>query len=925
MVRVHLACCAALPIGTSLRVTGTYLWEPTDWRRGNDPSVDDNTIHVVPTDGLNASEEDDEATLQRRVAMGLRDPRSHWVVASNSIEMVTCPATYPLWRTKRPVVIAVSNNSKAGGILRHRYRYVAVTPGALVTNGSNVREDLVDDAREMLDMIKLSSGNLNTSYSTSGGNLTTTTTTSQDDFDDAVTTTDDFPPTLWENPFTLREGDAMNLLQGVNDIPTDNELANLPYRELIIDVATTIGATYTEDGVLIDNWNDCNDVAFQPYRNLEKHGAQGDDDAVMAVSTSASEDGDNTTMIDAEKAGGRGRRIFIVCYHLPVIVSKDPTTGLWLACWAESLLAKTEGSSFVNAYDPHWVGTVTTNSTIVDDDDRRALHAVLTDMDCTALFFDDDIRDAHYMGFCKQVLWQAFHHLDLLDMRDSLDLDSTKIKLHPDGTLRDVCSAWDQRLVSHWYEAFKTVNSNFAVEVAKMIQPDDIVWIHDYHLSLMPRLLVNEERKMTKTNGGGRLTKKIFFLHVPFPPSMIFKEMECGPDILEGMLNADVVGFHGYTDARHFLSSVKRILGVAHESFEGGILGIKYRKRIVAVTMSSVSIEPPLVSAAMQLQTTIDGEASLRAKHKGRIIIAGLDVAQYLSGVELKLCIYERLLRDSPTWRNKLVLVQRCLIPGARLLDESTSLHNIRSMVNTIQAKYGDAVIDYEEVFGSSLPLDQRLALWRTSDCLLNTEVRGGLNMLPLEFVYAQKGLEIPGTVITSEFTAVSSILNGALRISPYDMKNTLSTIDKALTMTKDERVGRHFRDIEFVSSSSSSQWIKNILRDVQVNDKEDKTKAKLLRSDIRSVAQFLEHEKDEQFSALHPKDVISAYNSSSKRVIVLDFNGTIVIKEDVDTILKRDVFGSNSDAPPKAVCESLAKLCSDQKNTVYVVSAGYV
>jgi len=67
----------------------------------------------------------------------------------------------------------------------------------------------------------------------------------------------------------------------------------------------------------------------------------------------------------------------------------------------------------------------------------------------------------------------------------------------------------------------------------------------------------------------GRLTRKIFFLHVPFPPSMIFKEMECGPEILEGMLNADVVGFHGFTDARHFLSSVKRILGVAHESFEG--------------------------------------------------------------------------------------------------------------------------------------------------------------------------------------------------------------------------------------------------------------------------------------------------------------------------------------------------------------------
>jgi len=339
------------------------------------------------------------------------------------------------------------------------------------------------------------------------------------------------------------------------------------------------------------------------------------------------------------------------------------------------------------------------------------------------------------------------------------------------------------------------------------------------------------------------------------------------------------------------------------------------------VTMSSVSIEPPLVSAAMKLQTTIDGEAALRKKHAGRIIIAGLDCAQYLSGVGPKLSAYERLLRDSPTWRTTLVLVQRCLIPGARLSDESKSLREIRSMVRSIKSKYGDAVIDYEEVHGSTLPLDQRLALWRASDCLLNTEVRGGLNLWPLEYIYAQKGLDVPGIVIASEFTAVISILNGALRISPYDMKNTLATIDKALTMSKDERGGRHFRDIEFVSSSSSAQWIKNILRDVHINDDDDVSKVKLLSSKNRNVAQFLEIKREEQFTNLDPNSVISAYKSSSRRIIILDFNGTIVIKEDVGTILKRDVFGSTGDAPPQAVRQSLAKLCADPQNTVFVVS----
>jgi hypothetical protein len=137
---------------------------------------------------------------------------------------------------------------------------------------------------------------------------------------------------------------------------------------------------------VIDNWNGRDDVTFKPYRELERLGTQqrrigrsmdeegGGDDGVMAVSAPASKDGDVTV---AEKTGGRSRRIYIVCYHLPVIVSKDSVTGhrgvAGMLGGISALLAKTKDSSFVNAYDPRWVGTVTTNVTIVDDDDRRAL------------------------------------------------------------------------------------------------------------------------------------------------------------------------------------------------------------------------------------------------------------------------------------------------------------------------------------------------------------------------------------------------------------------------------------------------------------------------------------------------------------------------------------------------------------------------
>ena len=114
------------------------------------------------------------------------------------------------------------------------------------------------------------------------------------------------------------------------------------------------------------------------------------------------------------------------------------------------------GRGAVEEEEAHWVGTIMTSSVIADVVNRRALQLVLLAMDCTALLIDNGVRNMHYMGFCKQVLWQAFHHIDLLDMRHPaflIDLDSTTARLPPDGTLRDVRSrSWDQWQAGHWYE-----------------------------------------------------------------------------------------------------------------------------------------------------------------------------------------------------------------------------------------------------------------------------------------------------------------------------------------------------------------------------------------------------------------------------------------------------------------------------------------
>lgn len=466
--------------------------------------------------------------------------------------------------------------------------------------------------------------------------------------------------------------------------------------------------------------------------------------------------------------GNQQTRIFFVCFHLPVVVVQSKQTKQWRASWSESLLAKTEGSQVVSQYQAHWIGTVTTHPPIQSKEDQDAVREVLKTMDCTPLFLPQGAREAHYYGFCKQILWPAFHNVDILDILEQMK----------------------QVDMEDWWKNYQSVNQAFGAELMTLLQPNDIVWVHDYHLSLLPKILHDAEIAHNSTNVTGRLmnTRKVFFLHIPFPTSQIFRELECGEELLEGILHANVIGFHTFDHARHFLNASKRILGLPYETLVGGLIGIHFKGCTVMVTMANVSIEPKMIRAAIQLPTVPDGVQNLKSKYTDRHIIAGMDIGQRLQGVELKLLAYERLLRDYPSWVPHVVMVQRVLLPNSRVQDEQDTVAQLRIIVQRIQGSFGNQVMDYEEIQGSSVPMDQRLALWRASDVLMNTPIREGLNHWPMEYVFAQENKEKPGIVIASEFSAVASILNGALRVNPYDIQMTVTMMDKALTMDLQER-----------------------------------------------------------------------------------------------------------------------------------------
>jgi len=995
ILRLHFSCHAELPLGTTLRVTSTIGPPPqNDVPDDNKDGAGDD--HSVSSDIFSTGTLADKGSVSASLA------RMHNRLLQNTVEMYTDPESYPIWKTTKPVVVIddggnaenalaaamdrdASDQEGGGGVgllgpLLHRYRYVAVTPGATIDWSMCTKRDHDDDGSASTGR-----GNLTVATTPPGSddeeehtNMRRSTSTSSPSYagevggilhegsheeEDAEL---QFPPVLYENPLppgakdsTKDKGsddgnkgkkhkrhpslfDALgnpvvlsgSQFQAENTSSSSGGLSSATSFASLVDNHTpqavltwegvsalpyrTRSLAYSEDDdvqdiEVLDHWNVSTDPSFQAYWSLEK----GENDNIKGATITGKEDThaveaneDDDPMDNSEQVSER-ESMFIACYHLPVILTRDLETSLWTACWSESLIAKSEMYGVSSTRKTTWLGTVSNIpvQALRDPKEREAIRKVLEPMDCIPIFFEEEhLLDLMYSGSVSQ------------------------------ETLKQVQSDWDQSRLDSWWQAYIKVNQKFSQVVAQLVSGGDIVWVHDYHLALLPRML-REVRKETDVvtdakkaplssineyaeEGGAKdrvcPVRMVFFIHVPFPTSQVFRELEHGEALLEGMLHADVVGFHAFDHARHFLNAAKRILGLTYESLAGGLIGVRHRGTKILVTVSNVSVETDIIDALLVFPSVEEESAFLKKKHEGKRIIAAIDVAQRLSGVSLKLLAFERLLTDYPVWKSQVVLLQRCLIPATRRVDEADTLREVRSLVQRIQTRFGHNVIDYEEQVGSVLPIDQRLAIWTTSHVVMHTPIREGLNLFPLEYVYARKEPATPGIVIASEFSAVSAILNGALRVNPFDIKMCVTSMDYALSMSSGERDARRGRDIDFVSTCPSGLWTRNVLRDL--NDATHQSTRTEAVGD-GSPDSILAREIELGLEKLDLPSLEHAYKTSKKRVIFIDFNGTLVVKEPAGKYLKREILGTSGFKPTQLTTLALGRLCADPKNTVYVVS----
>ncbi|KXX80395.1 Alpha,alpha-trehalose-phosphate synthase [UDP-forming] 1 [Madurella mycetomatis] len=381
------------------------------------------------------------------------------------------------------------------------------------------------------------------------------------------------------------------------------------------------------------------------------------------------------------------------------------------------------------------------------------------------VFVDDELADRHYNGFANSILWPLFHY-------------------HP-GEITFDESAWT---------AYREVNRLFAKTVLQDVQDGDLIWVHDYHLMLLPEML-REEIGDSKKN-----VKIGFFLHTPFPSSEIYRILPVREQLLLGVLDCDLIGFHTYDYARHFLSSCSRILSTSTTPN-----GVEWNGRFVTVGAFPIGIDPDKFVEGLKKPSVQNRIAALKRKFEGVKLIVGVDRLDYIKGVPQKLHALEVFLTEHPEWIGKIVLVQ-VAVPSRQDVEEYQNLRAVvNELVGRINGKFGTIEFMPIHFLHQSVSFDELTALYAVSDVCLVSSTRDGMNLVSYEYIATQR--ERHGVMILSEFTGAAQSLNGSLIVNPWNTEELANAIHDAVTMSPEQREA-NFRKLErYVFKYTSAWW----------------------------------------------------------------------------------------------------------------------
>ena len=469
-----------------------------------------------------------------------------------------------------------------------------------------------------------------------------------------------------------------------------------------------------------------------------------------------------------------------------------------------------------------WIGW----SGLTEEDTPEALKpditGALAEQGCSAVSLTREEVDGFYFGFSNRTIWPLFHYF----------LEYTEFEL------------------SFW-EIYRQVNQKFADAILDQSGPDDVIWVHDYQLMLVPQMV--KEKNPGATIG--------FFLHIPFPSYEIFRTMPWREEVLNGLLGSDLIGFHTYDYERHFLSSVRRLL-----SLDVHFNDIYIDNRVVKVDSFPMGIDYKRFNQAASQSNQLEGKerSDLQKKldsHKesapGTKLILSIDRLDYSKGIAKRINAFEYFLRKYPEYKEKTRLIilavpSRSNVPQYMLLKKE-----IDELVGRINGEL--STVNWTPIwyFYRSLPFKDLIDLYTSCDIAWLTPLRDGMNLVAKEYIATRT--DKTGVLILSEMAGSAYEMNEALLINPNNFEQQADTLKRALEMPLEEQMARNIFLQKRLKRYNVEVWANefmSVLRNQRMEEEKE----------------FVTHKLNTKLQ----KEVMESYEQADNRLLFLDYDGTL-------------------------------------------------
>jgi len=418
------------------------------------------------------------------------------------------------------------------------------------------------------------------------------------------------------------------------------------------------------------------------------------------------------------------RRVVVVANRLPV--SYDNESGDWntspggLVSALTPILQRTKGS---------WVGW----SGIAGNEFDPFAHSDIRQVPVT--LSQDEYVD-FYVGFCNGTLWPLYH-------------DSVRApEFH-----------------RHWWRPYETVNRRFAEVAAENLGTDDVAWVQDYQLQLVPQMI----RDLTEVHRIG------FYLHIPFPPVELFAKLPWRTPVLEGLLGADVLAFQSRSSRTNFAVAARRLAGAT-----GSSRRLEWQGREVVLQVAPIGIDTSVFDEKASSEATTLAAKEIRS-HLGdpEVVILGVDRLDYTKGIDLRMRALQTLLENRPDLVGNIAFIQ-IAVPSREDVEEYQRIRSdIEGLVGRINGDFAEVGRPPIHYLYRSVPFDELIAYYRAADVMFVTPLRDGMNLVAKEYVATR--YDNTGALILSEFAGAAEQLTQAFLVNPFDLNALANTLNEAI------------------------------------------------------------------------------------------------------------------------------------------------